>query len=123
LEFLQDSLDEVGKGRLLVLVGVPDVLREDGDGFGIGLRLKLIAIPRSEPQSRLGNQEYPPPLLQNETKLARIGDDTVVNDGELVAMVTKRLDGIDRVNNWCCGVALDKFQIASRVYETDCSQW
>lgn len=42
LEFLQDGLDEVGKGWLVVLHRIPNVLGEDGDGLGIGLRFKLV---------------------------------------------------------------------------------
>ncbi len=55
LEFLQDGLDEGSKGWLVVLVSVPDVFREDGDGFRIGLGLKLVSITRSE-RARDGGQ-------------------------------------------------------------------
>ena len=49
LEFLQDGLDEVGKGWLVVLHRIPNVLGEDGDGLGIGLRFKLV------PKLKLGS--------------------------------------------------------------------
>ena len=48
MKFLQDGLDKGGKVWLGVLVSVPDVFREDGDGFRIGLGLKLVSIPKSE---------------------------------------------------------------------------
>ena len=48
------------------LVGIIDILDEDSNGFNIGLSLKFIAT-----------------LLQNQTKLGGVGDNTIVYNDEV----------------------------------------
>lgn len=42
-KLLDDSLDERGEAQSLVLLEVPDVLAEDGDGLRVGLGLERVA--------------------------------------------------------------------------------
>lgn len=44
---------------------------------------------QNEKTRKTTETEYVPSLLQNEAEFARICDNTVVNDGELVAVVIK----------------------------------
>lgn len=67
-DFLEYGLDQLGESEvLLVGLGVVDVLAENGDRLGVGLRLKLVTA-----------------LGKDETELARVGDDTVVDDGKVM---------------------------------------
>ena len=79
-QLLDDTLDKVGESELLVaLLGVPDVFGELGNSFGISLTLKGITL-----------------LLEDKAELAVVGDDTVVDDRELVLGVGAVRVGVDR---------------------------
>jgi hypothetical protein len=70
LELLEDGLDELGERDALVRLGIVDIFREDGDGLGVRLALKLVAA-----------------VLKNEAEGGGIGDDAVVHDDEVVGRV------------------------------------
>jgi hypothetical protein len=65
LQFLQHGLDQVREGDSLALLRVVDVLGKYGGCLCIGIGLKFVSS-----------------LLQNETELCRIGNDTIVHDNE-----------------------------------------
>lgn len=79
LELLDDALDERGKVGLAALSRVVEVLAENGYGFSVGLALKLEAA-----------------LLENHPELPKVGDDTVVDDSELVGWVGSVRVAVDR---------------------------
>lgn len=70
LELLDNALDERGKVGLATLSRVVKVLAENGNGFGVGVALELEAT-----------------LFEDHPEFSEVGDDTVVNDGELVGWV------------------------------------
>ena len=78
-QLLDDALDEVGEGQVLVaLLRVPDVLGKLSNGLGIGLALKGVAF-----------------LLENQPELTVVGDDSIVDDRELVLGVRSVGVGVD----------------------------
>jgi hypothetical protein len=70
LELLEDGLDKLGERDALVWLGIIDIFREDGDGLGVRLALKLVAA-----------------VLKNEAEGGGVGDDAVVHDDEVVGRV------------------------------------
>ena len=70
LKLLRHSLDELSEAETLIGLRVVDVLCQNRDCLCVGLTLKLVTA-----------------LLQDETKSSSIGDDTVVDDDELVGGV------------------------------------
>lgn len=66
LKLLQDGLDELREVHALVGLRVVNVLCEDGRRLGVGLALELVAA-----------------LLEDKTESSCVGDDTIVDDGEL----------------------------------------
>lgn len=72
LKLLQDGFDKCGEAETRTLfMFVPDVLCEDRNRLGIGLRLEDVTA-----------------FLENETEFARVGDDTIVDDGKFVSAKT-----------------------------------
>jgi hypothetical protein len=70
-QLLDDSLDERSEGQVSIgLFSVIDILCELGNTLSVSLALKDIAI-----------------LLQDSLELLVVGNDTVVNDGELAGSV------------------------------------
>lgn len=67
-EFLDDRLDEVGKVQSLVGLRVVDVVTKHSNGFGISVGAEGVSS-----------------LLEHELNLLVVGDDTIVNQTELVA--------------------------------------
>ena len=65
LEFFKHGLDEFSEAGTLVGLRVVDVLREDGNSFGVSLGLELVSA-----------------LLKNKTKGGSVGHNTVVDDSE-----------------------------------------
>lgn len=65
-QLLQHGLDEFGEVHALARLRVVDVLGQDGDGFGIGLALERVST-----------------LLEDEAESGGVGDDTIVDDGEI----------------------------------------
>jgi len=63
-----------------------------------------------------GKRVYAPSLLQDEAEFARICDDTVVNDGEFVAVVTKWSRGFEEGLTGAAKFFLEKSKMASRAY-------
>ena len=66
LELLEDGLDELCEGNALVRLGVVDVFGEDGDGLCVRVGLELVTT-----------------FLEDEAELGVVGDDAVVDEGEL----------------------------------------
>jgi len=70
-QLLDDGLDKRSEGQVSIgLFSVIDILCELGNTLSVSLALKDIAI-----------------LLQDSLELLVVGDDTVVNDGELAGRV------------------------------------
>ena len=60
-----------------------------------------------------------PSLLQNEAEFARICDDTVVNDGKLVAVVTKESEIFEETNSGWCGDVPREVEIVAWGYVSE----
>lgn len=64
-ELLEHGLDQLGEGRLL-LVLIEDIFGEDGDSLSVRLGFEPVT-----------------PLLEHESKIAAVGDNTIVDDDEV----------------------------------------
>jgi hypothetical protein len=66
---MRNRLEESGERAPKRRLRVPEILRKDGDGFGIRLRFENVA-----------------PLLKDLTKITRVGDDSVMDDAKSRSM-------------------------------------
>lgn len=74
-ELLEDKFNQIGEGHILVGPRVVEVLGENCDGLRVCFRLEFVA-----------------PLLEDQPELGAVGDDTIVNDTELICGIrTKRV--------------------------------
>lgn len=89
-EFHDDALDERSERDLLALLRVVEIFGENGSDFGIGISLELVpALLENETKflvcrSRLISAQPAFARIETGKNKLTVGDDTVVNDSELL---------------------------------------